>query len=49
MQYAEREEAYIGKVTRGLMTVRAVEAVRKSIKLGDWLTVKEYPTNRAGF
>lgn len=40
-----REEAYIGKVSRGLMTARAVEAARKSIKLGDRLTVKEYLTN----
>lgn len=45
MQYAEKENKYIGKVTRGLMTARAVEAARRSIKLGDWLTVKEYPTN----
>jgi len=45
MQYAEREEAYIGKVTRRLAMARAVDDARRGIKLGDWLTVKEYPTN----
>lgn len=40
-----REEAYIGKVTRGLMAARAVEAARGNVKFGDWVTVREHPEN----
>lgn len=48
MQYAEKENKYIGKVTRGLMTARAVETIREGIKLGDWVTVKEYTGSTTG-
>lgn len=48
MQYAEKENKYIGKLARAVNMSKAVDVLRGSIKVGDWVTVMEYTGSTTG-